>query len=103
MDQPDLWLIFHPPQKGNAAAFRAEVHRDKGEPFLFAVRVSIAVDTPGSLIPRNIIHRRKASVNPPSTGIMWPLVQGDFGPARKRMASAQSLGSIGRCVSVRLA
>ena len=54
-------------------------------------------------IVRNLIHRRKASDSPPSTGMMWPVVQGDFGPARKRIASAQSFGSIGRCVSVRLA
>ncbi len=49
------------------------------------------------------VHRRNASAKPPSTGKMWPVVQWALGPARKRMASAQSAGSMAWWVSVRWA
>jgi hypothetical protein len=41
------------------------------------------------------IYRRKASVSPPSTGKICPVVHRVFGLARNRIASAQSTGSIG--------
>src|SRR5579862_1762448 len=40
-------------------------------------------------------YLKNASVNPPSTGIRCPVVQRDCGPARNRIAAAQSCGSIG--------
>src|SRR6185437_11668398 len=40
-------------------------------------------------------YLRKASLNPPSTGIMCPLVQRECGPAKNNIACAQSSGSIG--------
>lgn len=52
--------------------------------------------SPRAMIERfNARQRRKASGNPPSTGIRCPDVQRDFSPARNRIASAQSAGSIG--------
>ena len=50
-----------------------------------------------------LLSARNASVNPPSTGITWPVVQRARGLARKRIASAQSAGSIALCVNVRSA
>ena len=57
----------------------------------------------GTVGSRSRRHRRYASVSPPSTGISAPSCSGACGPPRNRIASAQSFGSIGTCVSVRFA
>ena len=71
-----------PAKQRNAAAFRAQIDGD-----------ARSVRSEGQIVLWG--HRRNASVSPPSTGMMWPVVQCDLGPARKRIASAQSAGSIG--------
>ena len=92
VDETNFRLTVDPAQQGNTTAFRAQIHGHQRR-LASALAASLSLQVP---IARNLIHRRKASVRPPSTGMMWPVVQGDFGPARNRIASAQSFGSIGR-------
>src|SRR5665213_2899357 len=79
--------LLNPPQQRHATALRAKIDRDQRTAVLRAAGR----------------HRRYASVSPPSTGIKWPVVTGAFGPPTNKIASAQSFGSIGTCVSVRFA
>src|SRR5215472_902373 len=102
--QVDLGLTFDPAQQRDATVFRTQIDCDKnGLPLAGIAIVPGVVAGPDMPFVRNCIHRRKASVSPPSTGMIWPVVQCDFGPARKSIAFAQSLGSIGRCIRLRFA
>jgi len=65
----------------------SSVPRDRSQPMLFYL--------PAAASPFYSRQRRNASVNPPSTGITCPVVQRDCGPARNKIAAAQSCGSIG--------
>ena len=87
MHQRDVRLAVRPAQQGDATALGPQIHGYEGF----------------SRIRPSRTHRRYASTNPPSTGIKWPVVQGVSGPARNRIACAQSLGSMGLCVNVRMA
>src|SRR5580704_9051021 len=81
-----------PPQQRDAAALGAQIDGDAG------ARLRMAVGRHA-----RFSHRRNASGKPPSTGIRWPDVQRERAPARNRIASAQSTGSMGWWVSVRWA
>src|SRR5271170_1665551 len=83
MDDLDAWVAVPPAQQRYTAAFRAQVD---GNASRFQHR--------GSSIPDGV-YRMNASVRPPSTGIRWPVVQRERGLPKKRIASAQSAGSIG--------
>src|ERR1700722_7610569 len=83
MDQLNLWHAIEPAKQGDTTAFRAQID--------------------GNHRSLSSAHLRYASVIPPSTGIRWPVVQGACGPARKRIAVAQSLGSMCLWVKVLLA
>ena len=98
MDQLNVGAIVRPTQQRHATTLCSEVNRYQGTQ-IFGRRQRLA--RLGGEAFR--LHRRYASVRPPSTGIRWPVVTGAFGPPMKRMASAQSLGSMGTWVRVRLA
>jgi hypothetical protein len=72
-------LAGSPVQQRNTAALRAKVDGDES----------------GVLRVGTTAHRRNASGKPPSTGIRCPVVQRVCAPARKRIARAQSSGSMG--------
>ncbi len=58
----------------------------------------------GTCPPGTVIsYLRKASGNPPSTGITWPVVLALWSPASQQIALALSIGRIGRRVMVRRA
>src|SRR5580658_363044 len=97
MDDFDGRLAVGPAQQRDAAALRAQIN---GNPRSFLHRCSKA---PSALPLERLGQRWNASVRPPSTGITCPVVQRARGLARKRMASAQSAGSIILLVSVRSA
>ena len=66
-----------PAEQRDTATLRAQINRNYRPPIGWS------------------FHRRKASVRPPSTGTMCPVVHRASGLARNRMARAQSTGSIG--------
>ena len=78
-DHGDARMAGLPFQQRDTAALRPEVDGDEGR--------FLGVGTTA--------HRRNASGKPPSTGIKCPVVQRVCEPARKRMARAQSSGSMG--------
>ncbi len=58
----------------------------------------------GTCPPGTVIsYLRKASGNPPSTGMTWPVVLALWSPASQQIALALSIGRIGRRVMVRRA
>jgi hypothetical protein len=81
MDELDVRITIAPAKEGDPAALRAQVDGD-------------ASTKSGGSLARNA-HRKNASGKPPSTGMIWPVVQRERGLARNKMASAQSAGSIG--------
>ena len=89
MDQFDGRAAVVPAQQGDAAAFSAQIDCNRGSA---VVRLQWSSRELFIALPH--AYLRKASVKPPSTGMMWPVVQGVLGPARKRIAWAQSLGSM---------
>ena len=103
MDYFDSRNALLPVEQGYPATLRTQV--DRGERFpvcwrlhrVFRSRLAYPISHWHKPLD---IYLRNASVNPPSTGIRCPVVQRDCGPARNRIAAAQSTGSIGWPVSV---
>src|SRR6185295_8610952 len=103
MYQLDFRDITVPAQQGNTATFCTKIDCDQGSRVACWRAISALPIRFCLALMQRMTHRRKASVSPPSTGIRCPVVQRDLGPARNRIASAQSLGSMARWVNVRLA
>jgi len=98
VDELNVGVIVRPAQQRHATTLCSEINRHQGTRIIGRQRRLARL---GGEAFR--LHRRYASVRPPSTGIRWPVVTGALGPPMKRMASAQSLGSMGTWVRVRFA